>query len=141
MPSIQKWGKGITGEGKVVVDGLDTDSEREDIARLLTGVAYNRDYVGATDAPDMPADKADREADHYFQVLKAVYDRAGAAAGGSLKATYAGATSTLTIWLNGQQTYDGNTSDFRPPVGAVDKVQLQSHWGSGVRFTNIKISD
>ena len=138
---------GVSGEGKVVVNDL-TGNEREDIARLLTGVAYNRDYVGVTDAPNMPADKADREADHYFQVLKAVYDRAGefekqngATAGGSLKASYAGATSTLTIWLNGQQTYDGNTSDFKPPVGAVKELQLQSHWGSGVRFKNIRISD
>lgn len=130
-------GKGITGEGKVVVDGLDTASEQEEIARLLTGVAYNRGYAGVTDAPAMPPNNP--QADYYFQVLKAVYDRVGAAAGGSLKATYAGAT--LMIWLNGQQTYDGDTSDFEDAVGAVNKLQLQSHWGSGVRFKNIKISD
>ena len=134
-----KMGNGITRQGKVVVDGLDTDSEREDIARLLTGVAYNRDYVGVTDAPAMPPNN--READDYFQVLKTVYNRAGAAAGGSVKATYAGAASTLTIWLNGQQTYKRATSDFETPVGAVKELQLQSHWGSGVRFKNIKISD
>ncbi len=141
-------GKGITDAGKVVVDGLDTVREQEEIARLLTGVAYNRDFVGVTDAPDMPANG--RTAANYFQVLKAVYDRAGefekqngATAGGTLKASYAGATSTLTIWLNGQQTYNRNTSDedFRPAVGEVKKLQLQSHWGSGVRFKNIRISD
>jgi len=131
----------ISGEGKVVVNDL-TGNEREEIARLLTGVAYSRDYVGVTDAPNMPPIKKDREAEDYFQVLKAVYNRAGAAAGGNLKATYAGASSTLTIWLNGQQTYARNTTDldFKPPVGEVDKLQLQSHWGSGVRFKNIMIS-
>ncbi len=131
----------MSGEGKVDFPDL-TGSEREEIARLLTGVAYNRDYVGVTDAPNMPPIKADRQADDYFRVLKAVYDRAGDTAGGSLKANYAGATSTLAIWLNGQQTYVRNTtdSDFKP-VGAVDTLQLQSHWGSGVRFKNIKISD
>jgi hypothetical protein len=139
-------GKGITDAGKVVVDGLDTVREQEEIARLLTGVAYNRDFVGVTDAPDMPANG--RTAANYFQVLKAVYDRAGefekqngATAGGTLKASYAGATSTLTIWLNGQPTYNRDTSRFEDPVGAVKKLQLQSHWGSGVRFRNIKISD
>jgi hypothetical protein len=134
-------GKGITDAGKVVVDGLDTVPEQEEIARLLTAVAYNRDFDGVTDAPNMPP--ANRDADDYFEVLKAMYNRAGDAAGGTLKATYTAALSSLTIWHNGQQTYNRDTSDedFRPGVGEVKQLQLQSHWGSGVRFKNIRISD
>jgi hypothetical protein len=126
-----------------VVDFPDlTGNEREEIARLLTAVAYNRDFVGVTDAPDMPQTPADRDADDYFQVLEAMYNRAGDAAGGTLKATYTAASSSLTIWLNGQQTYDRITKpDPNFDVGDVKKLQLQSHWGSGVRFKNIRISD
>jgi hypothetical protein len=138
-----KMGKGITDAGKVVVDGLNTAPEQEEIARLLTAVAYNRDFAGVTDAPNMPPTPADRDADDYFEVLEAMYNRAGDAAGGTLKATYTAALSSLTIWLNGQQTYNRDTSEFddNKQVGAVDSLQLQSHWGSGVRFKNIRISN
>jgi hypothetical protein len=136
-------GKGITDAGTVVVDGLNTAPEQEEIARLLTAVAYNRDFAGVTDAPNMPPTPADRDADDYFEVLEAMYNRAGDAAGGTLKATYTAALSSLTIWLNGQQTYNRDTSEFddNKQVGAVDSLQLQSHWGSGVRFKNIRISN
>jgi hypothetical protein len=126
-----------------VVDFPDlTGNEREEIARLLTAVAYHRDFVGVTDAPDMPPIPADRDADDYFQVLEAMYNRAGDAAGGTLKATYTAASSSLTIWLNGQQTYN-RVPPARPlpDIGKVENLQLQSHWGSGVRFKNIRISD
>jgi hypothetical protein len=126
-----------------VVDFPDlTGNEREEIARLLTAVAYNRDFIGVTDALDMPPTPRDRDADDYFQVLEAMYKRAGDAAGGTLKATYTAASSSLTILLNGQQTYN-RVPPARPlpDVGEVANLQLQSHWGSGVRFKNIRISN
>jgi len=121
---------GIIGvDGKVRSDVLNEPGEQEDIDRLLNGIAYHKGYAGIADMPAVEQP----DASHYFALLEATYNRGTA---GKMKATYS--AGMLTIWTGDDPipTYSGAIQD----PGTASTLRLQSHWGSGVRFKNIKIS-
>lgn len=104
----------------------------------MTGVIYGGDYRGMADNPSHllvpPADPAD--AYEYYATLSNNYNRTNA----HMKIDVARVNETV-YGVNIYMDYSTVSchSDYVRMTGPIDELSLQSHWGSGVVFSNMSI--
>ena len=133
-------GGGITAfdpdqSGYVQSDGdvdTDDDYETEPLNKLMTGVLYDGDYAKMADNPDFPDDDDPDNKDEYFDTLENNYGRTN----GHMRITVTKCASmyTISVYLDDEPTacYSDTIT-----LSAFSTIDLQSHWGSGVIFSNM----
>jgi hypothetical protein len=121
----------IQSNGNVDTGGAYTT---EPLNKLMTGVIYGGDYKKMADWGDSQNDP-DSAAD-YFSILENNYDRTNSHI--KIDVTLvSGSTYTVNVYLdNEQQTCYSETLTLT----SLATLNLQSHWGSGVIFTNMDVT-
>ncbi len=89
---------------------------------------YDKDSNNAVDDP--PDDE-----DEFFATLSA--NKARNQGEMIIDLQRVGSTWSLVVKVGGAETY--KDTDFNP--GAIGQIMLQSHWGSGVRFTSMSVEE
>jgi len=125
--------------GYVQADGqIDTNGNyaEEPLSRLMTGVRYDGDYAKMADNPDYPNFGDPDDAGEYYTTLVNNEGRAN----GHMKidvTELGGSTYTLSVYLDEESSpcYLENTT-----LTGFGTLDLQSHWGSGVIFSNMDIT-
>jgi len=117
----------IDGETKVVSGAY----EKEHLSTLMTAVRYGGDFA------NMPADyKTDGGGNpDYPATLESQYSNRTPARM-VIDAAKNGTTYTVIVTLGGVETYRGTGLS----ITGLDKLKLQSHWGSGVIFSNMNVT-
>ncbi len=124
--------------GYVQSDGIvDTDDDyvEEPLKRLMTGVIYAGDYAKMADNPNYPT-APPSSAGEYYATLENNEGRTNAHMNIDVT-NVSGTTYTVNIYLDNDPNvcYSENVT-----LTAFSTLELQSHWGSGVIFSNMDIS-
>jgi hypothetical protein len=127
---LQVFDGGIDNYGNVI----DPPYLTEPLNRLMTGVKYGGDYSKMSDYnavnPSDPPTSGD-----FYQTL--VNNASRGSGHMTIEATLTGAaTYAVGIYIDGSLTYydDGES------IENLNQIYLQSHWGSGVVFSNLNIT-
>lgn len=115
----------MTATGDVAINPY----KQEPVNKLMNAVIYGGDYEKMTDNPVKP--NAPANAQQYFDTIK--NNMARTAGTMIIELVQVNAKWRFTIKLDGVATYQDD--DFNP--GTVGNLNVQSHWGSGVRFKNM----
>ena len=103
--------------------------QNEPLTKLMNGIGYGcdkKDIVGSTNKS-------------YQDLFEENYDYFGGN-GGKLKIVYNAGTLSVFRWEMSEQQYYLYFTKTNVPIGD-GHIYLQSHWGSGVTFSNISIEE
>ena len=126
-------------DGYVKDDGnIDTDDAYVDefLNKLMTGVRYGGDYAKMADNPDHPNDGVPDDAGEFYTTLANNEGRANA----HMKIDVSddtGAGHALDVYLDNDT--DACYSEM-VTLASYTTLNLQTHWGSGVIFSNMDIT-
>ena len=127
-------GPGITAKANINAPENYND---EELSRLMTGVVYgptHHDYGNAKDNPDRP--NLPTSLDRYWTMLASNEQRAN----GKMRIRFDPAgNGTLTVFLDGATGTNWSYQDTSFSPMSLTELIVQSHWGSGVIFTNMDI--
>lgn len=118
----------VQSSGNVDTNG---DFETEPLNKLMTGVKYGGDYDNIKDYQDVDPDDPPTAQDFYDTLVNN-----GSNTNGHIKISWNASTYMLNIYLD--NAIQASYSEFL--VLSVAKLDLQSHWGSGVIFSNMDIT-
>jgi hypothetical protein len=104
--------------------GGEHDFEDEGLTTLMTGVRYgDTDYDNFSDFTGIPSESAD-----FIAALQSNMNRGS----GHMEITFNGAA--LSVKVNGALVYSDDDANL-----SLGQFLLQSHWGSGVVFTEMDV--
>lgn len=109
--------------------------ETEPLNKLMTGVIYNGSYGSMKDYQDVDPEYPPTAQD-FYDTLVNNNDRAN----GHMKivvSLVSGSTYTVNVYLDNEEATCYSETVTLTSLGALD---LQSHWGSGVIFSNMDIT-
>lgn len=126
--------KGIDDMGRVDImnDVFESnyDFEDEGLNQLMSGVLYRGDYPKMDDfQPTAPAAPVSQD---FINTLTRNAERQGSA--NHMEIIFSGAS--LTVKINGEQVYHDPSAGL-----TLGTFNVQSHWGSGVLFSNMKVTE
>jgi hypothetical protein len=127
---------GIDQSGEVTMRrDPETLYEGEELSRLLHGVEYDGPYMWMPDyiSADPQGDPEMPTSEKYVNTLDSNYGHNSSTMIVGVTGTETSGIFNLAIFVNGLSTY------FQPNIvlGTLDTFDVQSHWGSGVIFSNM----
>jgi hypothetical protein len=125
----------IDDKGMVHLSDIKLDSgikyENEHLSQLMNGVGYKKDLYNIVDSA----------AKSYRQLFEENY-KLFSGNGGKMKIVYDAGTLSVYVWKDDSYIKYYEAADVPITGGDRDgRVYIQSHWGSGVTFSDISITD